>query len=168
MSEYLVATTMQRLTAYRRYREQRGDYWTCEHLERLHWEHLYSLVALDQVLARASNRTASHVRGRVRAPVEAARISLCAYMQVSEALVPLENVSAFFAQHEGHAKLSLTYPEARIFKDAAPCVAVEAYEKTFRGQVLPQTAHACMTMAQRGSYERACSVAADDHWIVFP
>ena len=29
LKQYLVTSTTQRLVAYRRYREQRGDYWTC-------------------------------------------------------------------------------------------------------------------------------------------
>ena len=51
-SKYLVSSTTQRLVAYRRYREQRGDYWTCEHLEQHHWEYLYSLVSSEQKLGR--------------------------------------------------------------------------------------------------------------------
>ena len=51
LSKYLVRATMQRVVAYRHYREQLGEYWTAEHLERLHWDFLYSLVSLHKTWA---------------------------------------------------------------------------------------------------------------------
>ena len=46
LHEYLVKTTPQRVLAYRRYREQMGEYWTEAKLSQHHWELLYSLVSL--------------------------------------------------------------------------------------------------------------------------
>ena len=46
LREYLVETNRQRLLAYRRFRELRGDYWTLEHLEQQRWEYLYEQVPL--------------------------------------------------------------------------------------------------------------------------
>ena len=41
-SWYLVRSTVGRLAAYRRYREQTGEYWGVQRLERFHWEFLYA------------------------------------------------------------------------------------------------------------------------------
>ena len=41
LHEYLVKTTVQRVQAYRVYREQRGDYLTKEKLVQHHWQFLY-------------------------------------------------------------------------------------------------------------------------------
>ena len=48
LREYLVKTTEQRVLAYRRYREQRGEYWTVDRLELFAWEFLYSQVSLKK------------------------------------------------------------------------------------------------------------------------
>ena len=44
LRKYLVESTAQRVTAYRKYREQTGAYWTVETLERVHWRPLYEEV----------------------------------------------------------------------------------------------------------------------------
>ena len=41
LQEYLVHATVQRVQAYRLYREQRSDYWTSAKLVQHHWEFLY-------------------------------------------------------------------------------------------------------------------------------
>ena len=107
-------------------------------------------------------------RARARSGLEAVRVSLCQRLGVAEELVPLQNLSVFFGEHERHAKLALEYPGAFVYKDALPGPVVEAYERTFLGQVLPRTAHACISDKDQGSYARACSVATDDRCIVFP
>ena len=56
--DFLVETTVTKLQAYRRYREQASDYWTVEKLEQQAWEWLYSQVGRGEVLLRpgAQNR----------------------------------------------------------------------------------------------------------------
>ena len=73
--------------------------------------------------------------------------------------MPIDNLAAFFQKHEKYAQLALQYPEARMFKDSLEKCAVEAYEKTFLEQELPETIHECMTNAGHGLYERSNSVA---------
>ena len=48
--EHLVETTVTRLQAYRRYREQAGDYWTKEKLEEQHCDWLYDQVPEDRAV----------------------------------------------------------------------------------------------------------------------
>ena len=47
MKRYLVEASVQRVAAYRLYREQISTYWTMRRLERLQWEYLYGLVTID-------------------------------------------------------------------------------------------------------------------------
>ena len=47
LRKYLVETTVQRVAAYRKYREQSGAYWTVKGLERVHWRPLYDQVQVD-------------------------------------------------------------------------------------------------------------------------
>ena len=110
--QYLVdCRTTQRLIAYRRYREQRGEYWTSEHLEQQQWEFLYSLVSLDSKLGHI-RAVCPYMRSSARTRLEDVRVSLCQRLDVAEELVPLENLSVFFGEHERHAKLALEYPGA--------------------------------------------------------
>ena len=44
---YLVRATVERLIAYRRYREQLAGYWAMEELSRHHWKRLYDLVDIS-------------------------------------------------------------------------------------------------------------------------
>ena len=57
---YLVEAKVERVNAYRKYREQKGEYWTSEKLEHLHWDKLYSLVSLEklrqELLSEATDR----------------------------------------------------------------------------------------------------------------
>ena len=41
---------LKRVLAYRHYREERGDYWTSQHLERWRWDYLYSQVSFEKEL----------------------------------------------------------------------------------------------------------------------
>ena len=169
LAQYLVdCRTTQRLVAYRRYREQRGEYWTSEHLEQQEWEFLYSFVSVDSKLGHNWEVASRSLRSRAKSGLEAVRVSLCQRLGVAEELVPLHNLSVFFGAHERHAKLALEYPGAFVYKDVLPGPVVEAYEKTFQGQVLPRTAHACISDKEQGWYARACSVATADRCIVFP
>ena len=118
LAQYLVdCKTTQRLVAYRRYREQRGGYWTSDHLEQHEWEFLYSFVSLDSKLGQ---NWAAGPRARARSGLEAVRVSLCQRLGVAEELVPLHDISVFFGEHERHARLALEYPDAFVYKDVLP------------------------------------------------
>jgi len=95
-------------------------------------------------------------------------VSLCERIGIAEELLPLNNLSRFFGIHEKHAQLPLLYTDAQVIKDTVPRFAVDAYQKTFRGESLPLTAHASLSAAGKGSYERAVMVATEDKYIVFP
>ncbi len=139
LSKYLVRATMQRVVAYRHYREQLGEYWTAEHLERLHWDFLYSQVSLHKTLGRAKMRSDSQ-HGRVRGMQEltAARVSLCQELVLSEELVPLENLRVFFGRHERHARLPLMYADASVVKDAVPAPSWKRMKKPFLERTCPK------------------------------
>ena len=49
LQEYLVKIDRFRLLAYRRFREQLGDYWILEHLELHRWEYLYKQAPLTRL-----------------------------------------------------------------------------------------------------------------------
>ena len=100
-----------------------------------------------------------------------ARISFCDHAKLAEELVPADALSAFFGRHEMHARLPLKYPGVQVLKNAVPKFAVEAYEKTFRGEALPRTTWACISATPRGgelSDKRADKVASTDKLVVFP
>ena len=64
LRKYLVETTVQRVAAYRRYREQSGVYWTVKGLERVHWRPLYgqvhSMAFHGSLLCHFLRRSAGH------------------------------------------------------------------------------------------------------------
>ena len=109
LKEYPVTASVQRIKAYRRYREQRGEYWTVERLERTHWQFLYEQVSLEDRLF-VKNAQARKARQQRMATVRAA---LCERAEVSEELVQVSVLQQFFQRHEDHARLVLQYPQAR-------------------------------------------------------
>ena len=102
LSKYLIQTTAQRVLAYRHYREQQGQYWTAELLERLHWAVLYTHISLEKHFG-SSNSIAHTVRKKVLLNLTAVRVSLCHRLGTSEELVPLNQLGVFFAKHQVHA-----------------------------------------------------------------
>ena len=87
LSKYLVKTTKDRVLAYRVYREQRGEYWTAEKLERHHWEWLYAQVSLERTLVAQKSGT---VRSNTKRMISI-REALCRESRIAEELVPLHN-----------------------------------------------------------------------------
>ncbi len=162
---YLVDTTVQRVNAYRYYREQKGDYWTAERLERDHWEFLYGLVSLQKNLARMSDQ---RTFGMVYHNVVEARVVLAEHLGRAEELIPLQNLGVFFSRHQSHARLVGLYPEARVYKDAVPVGVVNAFRETFRGQVLPACGFGVIRRGGIESRNRILKVAGDSDLIVFP
>ena len=90
-TEYLVEATVERLAAYRLYREQKSGYWTASKLEREHWEYLYSRVSLESSLF---NKYGSPTR-IMQERFESVRIGLCAG-SVAEDAVPLHILDHFY------------------------------------------------------------------------
>ena len=88
LHRYLIVATQQRVQAYRRYREQRSEYWTVEALERVHWKVLYALVR-----ARGSFADAHRVTNTRLASVRAA---FCDEVSLAEEFVPLSILRVFF------------------------------------------------------------------------
>jgi hypothetical protein len=164
LSEYLVRTTKQRVLAYRHYREQRGAYWTAQHLQNEHWEWLYQQVSLDSSLVRiGGQRGGQHLKET--SCMITVRTSLCAHVGIAEELVPFHNIRLFFCGHEKHAQLALLYPRAKVVKDTVSWAMVDAYRKTFSGQPLMKTA---WDMVRSGTYPRCVQVAEDSKYIAFP
>ena len=87
---------------------------------------------------------------------------------IRQELVPVHCLTVFFARHERHAQLALRYPDATVVKDTMSWGMVDMYRKTFREQLLKDTADASTREAGHGSYDRAVKVATDDKCIVFP
>ena len=48
LKQYLVHASLQRVLAYRLYREQAGEYWSLTTLEPMHWKFLYDSVSLER------------------------------------------------------------------------------------------------------------------------
>ena len=85
LRKYLVETTVQRVAAYRRYREQSGAYWTVKGLERVHWRPLYDQVQVDIKLTEYK-----HYRTKVfQRTLSDVRTRFCAQVSLAEELLPL-------------------------------------------------------------------------------
>ena len=84
LRRYLVETTVQRLAAYRKYREQSGPYWTAKGLERVHWRPLYDQVQVDIKLTEKYRRTKAFQR-----TLTAVRTRFCGQVSLAEELLPL-------------------------------------------------------------------------------
>ena len=101
--------------------------------------------------------------------LERARTALCDSAGIAEDFVLIATLSDFFTRHQMHARLCLEYPAATVHKDSCPWAAVNLYRQTFRGQVLADSAPACI----RGDggelgHARTLRVARDHSCIVFP
>ena len=165
MSKYLVEASIERVAAYRFYRQQLGAYWTMRRLERLQWEFIYGLVTIDSKFG-GKNRHIRPTRARI---LHTARTVLCKSMQVSEELVPLKVLDEFFAKHEEYARLTHKYPQALICKDTLPLSLIDAYRSTFAtDEVLPDCGFKLVHPKEyRGSW-RACQVAESCGYIAVP
>ena len=165
LSQYLVRATSSRVQAYRTYREKRGDYWTAEKLEQSHWEFLYTQVALDKNFVRPGKKA---LEGRLLEQVLSVRTALARQVAVPEELLPPHNICHFYREHQEHARLSLRYPHATVVRDSVPWRVVQAYQRTFRGQVLEGNMQEALNKTEQGVYQRAVMVANEDRLIVFP
>ena len=133
LRKYLVETTVQRVAAHRKYREQSGAYWSVKGLERVHWRPLYDQVQVDIKLIECKRyrlkvfqRTLSDVRTR-----------FCAQVSLAEELLPLKVLKEFYLRHDAYARLALEYPDATVHRDALPWATVRAYRETFAGEAMP-------------------------------
>ena len=104
LREYLVHVSVQRLAAYRQYREETFEYVTARKLEAWHWEALYAMVTADTLAATPRH---AHLVQR-RAYLEqcrSQRTQLCDAVGIAEERVPLEALTEFCKRHLCHAKL---------------------------------------------------------------
>ena len=131
--EYLVETTAAKLQAYRRVVEQSGEYWTVERLELRQWDFLYEQGQLYKNPWRPER-------------LQEIRSRLCAHMEVSEELIPLHVLRAFYRKHHSTASMLLQYPESTVVKDALPLRVVKAYCRELRGRTLPALGSRCAAM----------------------
>ena len=113
--KYLVETTVQRVAAYRKYREQSGAYWTVKGLERVHWRPLYDQVQVDIKLINKHYRTKVFQR-----TLSDVRTRFCARVSLAEELLPLNVLKDFYLRHDAYARLALEYPDATLHRDALP------------------------------------------------
>lgn len=85
LQEYLVQATRQRVTAYRKYREQIGEYMTLDKVEYDHWDSLYVSFS-DWGLQATFLGNLRHGRKK---QLEAIRETLCGSLGIAEAYVSL-------------------------------------------------------------------------------
>ena len=164
-SEYCSKYLVQRVVAYRKYREQSGRYWTVKGLERVHWRPLY-----DQVRVNVKLTEYRHYRTRVfQRTLSAVRTNFCHSVSLAEELVPLPVLKDFYVRHDAYARLALEFPDTTLYRDALPWATVRAYRQTFAGEPMPSTVALCMkSMLNRArqvalqgyvSLPRACASA---------
>ena len=166
LARFLVRTTRDRVLAYRRYREQRGEYWSIERLELRSWEYLYGRVSLDGNIVRPAggvNNAGAQRR------ILALRADLCKELDLAEELVPVSNIQAFYRHHEAFVKLALKYPAATVSKISMDRKLVDAYSAALPAE-LPKSAYGldlhAMVAESHGiivwplASARACAVAA--------
>ena len=134
LQEYLVKTTSQMLSSYRRFREQQGEYWTVEHLELRHWRWLYEEIGSFNHKRKWRERL-SEIRGR-----------FCESIGVAEELVPLGVLKQFYDKHHAHARMPLRFPASTVVTDALPRHVVDAYCGVLRGRTLPALGSRCIAM----------------------
>ncbi len=155
LRRYLVETTVQRLAAYRKYREQSGPYWTVKGLERVHWRPLYDQVQVDiKLIEKHHYRTKAFQR-----TLTAVRTRFCGQVSLAEELLPLSVLKDFYVRHDAYARLALEYPDATVHRDALPWATVRAYRETFEGEAMPSTLVGCM----RSALDRARRVAGQGY-----
>ena len=131
--EYLIETTALKLQAYRRVVEQGDKHWTVERLEPCQWDFLYE--QMQQYKNPWRTERLLDIRSR-----------LCAQMEVSEELIPLNTLRVFFRKHYTTANMPLQYPESAVVKDALPLRVVKAYCRELRGRTLPALGSRCAAM----------------------
>ena len=139
LQEYLVKTDRFRLLAYRRFCEQRGDYWTLEHLELRYWEYLYQQMPLT------ADKRAGGLRRSSDKKLARIHSLFCAHANVAEELVPLRVFQAFYKKHGQQAALPEQYPGSVLVKDSLAIEVVEAYSAPLRGRTLAGLASRCIT-----------------------
>ena len=137
LQEYLVVVDSMRLRAYRRLREQLGDYWTLEHLELHHWEYLYQQMPVEAD-GGAGGMRAHHQKLR------GIHSRFCEHADIAEELVPMRVFETFYTKHGQQAALPHQYPGAALVKDALAAELVEAYSSVLRGRTLPALGSLCM------------------------
>ncbi len=156
LDKFLVYTTVQRVLAYRRYREQTGAYWSVDTLERLHWTQLYKPVSIDGNLARRSGGNNAAEKRRILD----IRTTFCNELEIDEELLPEANLKIFYKKHQDHATLPLRYPTATVHKDSMAKPLVDAY-----CTLIHDVQHTVFTYVHRVMHDQ---VADQSNTIVWP
>ena len=131
--EYLIETTALKLQAYRRIVEQGDKYWTVEMLELREWDFLYEQAQKSKNPRRPER-------------LQDIRSRLCAQMEVSEELIPLHTLRAFYRKHHSTASMPVQYPDSTVVKETLPLRVVQAYCRELRGRTLPALGSRCAAM----------------------
>ncbi len=106
------------------------------------------------------------MKSRIELNLSGIRVKLAEQLRIAEELVPLASLQQFYVCHERHAQLALRCADATVVTNTMARYVVDAYGKTFAGEVLPATAS---TALQCGwSYKRAKAVAEEAKLIVWP
>jgi hypothetical protein len=137
LGRFLVRTTTSRVLAYRRYREQQGEYWSIERLELRCWEFLYGRVSLDGSMVRTSGGVSNKADER---RILAIRADLCSELELAEELVPVSSLQSFYRKHGAFVKLALKYPTATVSKISMDKKLVDAYSAALPAE-LPKSAY---------------------------
>jgi len=166
LEEFLVKATVERVKAYRRYREQRGDYWTKEKLAQRYWEGLYEQFAEADKLVIHSEK--SKLSKSTTATLQRIRTVMCQAHEIAEELIPLESLAGFCKDHSHIARMRKEYPDATVHCDVLSRRLVSAYRVTFVGEDLPPTCNGSILDKARSFYVRACAVATDAKLIAWP
>ena len=74
------------------------------------------------------------------------RSRLCAQMEVSEELIPLNTLRAFYRKHHSTASMPVQYPDSTVVKETLPLRVVQAYCRELRGRTLPALGSRCAAM----------------------
>ena len=176
LSRYLVQTTVSRIVAYRRYRENSVGYFKADELSRLHWEYLYGQAAalpeqnqegIDSS-RRIPHKTITNKTKAYQLALENIRTGLAATLEVSEHSIEIPTLMAFYAENLNYARIPSLYPAAHILKEVLPEDAITLYRKTFVGEELGDTnVYLFQSKKYRGGW-RAQRVAQEGGIILLP
>ncbi len=141
LRKFLVKTSRRGISAYRRFREQRGPGYDDFKLEMFQWPFLHERVA--EPGWRKRKREPDEAR---LAPIRAA---LCEELALSEELMPSSARSVFYQEHEHQANLPKRYDTAVLVKDSISWTSVEAYRSALKKKyVYPMNPQQCASFRQ--------------------
>ena len=66
--------------------------------------------------------------------------------RLSEELIPLNTLRAFYRKHHSTASMPVQYPDSTVVKETLPLRVVQAYCRELRGRTLPALGSRCAAM----------------------